>query len=56
MIHVVLTDITPCLKLAWFEVSSISPYKMLSKSESVKFSKIKLVICFSTDSPVKKYI
>ena len=28
----------------------------LSKSESVKFSQIEPVICFFTDSPVKKYI
>ena len=30
-------------------------YSLLSKSESVKFSLIKSVICFFTDSPVKKY-
>ena len=29
---------------------------VLSKSESVKFSLIESVICYFTDSPVKKYI
>ena len=31
-------------------------FSLLSKSESVKFSQIESVICFFTDSPVKKYI
>ena len=38
------------------KICLLSKPKVLSKSESVKFLLIELVICLFTDSPVKKYI